>query len=333
MKIANRRIGLIEPPYVVAEISGNHSGSLEFAKRLVKAAKRAGAHAVKTQCYEPDTITLNIAKPDFIVQDGLWRGRTLYELYQKAHTPFAWHKDLFHVAHHEGIAIFSSVFDFSSVDFLEKLGCPAYKIASFEIVDLPLIEHAASTGKPLIISTGGATDTEILEANEAAGGKAAFLHCPVGYPGLEKTADLRRINKIYGMLGFENPVGISDHTKGDIVPVAATALGATIIEKHLKLDANSKSEDAAFSLVPGEFAHMVKAVELTYEALKDQPHSTANRQFQRSLYAIADIKKGETYSLENIRSIRPGYGLPPKMLEDLLGRKATRDWRKGDPLS
>src|ERR1035437_3252384 len=255
MKIGNREIGGNEPPYCIAEISGNHCGEIKNAIELIKQAKIAGADAVKTQCYEPDTLTLNIKKPDFIVQDGLWKGRTLWDLYSKACTPFSWHKELYHVAKEEGIPIFSSVFDRSGVDLLESLECPCYKIASFEIVDLPLIEYAAATEKPLIISTGLAKDSEILEANEASRGRAAFLHCTSDYPGNIETADLGRMTHIDILLGFKNPVGISDHTTGTIVPIMATTLRAAIIEKHLMLD-NTKSEDDSFSLTRGMFTVM-----------------------------------------------------------------------------
>ena len=333
MKIAGRTIGGTEPPYCVAEISCNHCGSLDKAVQLIVEAKRAGAHAVKTQCYEASTLTLNIKKPDFIVQDGLWKGRTLWDLYSKACTPPDWHKELYDVARSEGIEIFSSAFDRRGVDLLESLGCPAYKIASFEVVDLPLIEYAAKTGKPLIISTGLASDREILEANEASGYRAAFLHCTSDYPGTVESADLGRIGHIDTLLGFKCPIGISDHTQGNLVPIAATALRVAIIEKHLKLDI-SGSEDDLFSLTQTEFAAMVRAVHQTHEALKEQkPTNGASKQFRRSLYAVKPIKAGDRYTEANIRSIRPGYGLPPKMLPTLLGKKANRSFRAGERLS
>jgi|ERR1035437_213833 pseudaminic acid synthase len=335
MKIGNREIGGNEPPYCIAEISGNHCGEIKNAIELIKQAKIAGADAVKTQCYEPDTLTLNIKKPDFIVQDGLWKGRTLWDLYSKACTPLCWHKELYHVAKEEGITIFSSVFDRSGVDLLESLGCPCFKVASFEISDLPLIEYAAATEKPLIISTGLATDQEIIDANEATGrtadGRAAFLHCTSDYPGTIETADLSRIGHIDWLLGFNNPVGISDHTTGTIVPIMATTLRAAIIEKHLKLP-DIKSEDDSFSLNCWTFAAMAYSVKATHKALgKQEPNGS--KQFRRSLYAVKPIKEGEKYTKENIRSIRPGYGLPPKMLPRLLGKKAKKAFRTGDALS
>lgn len=332
MKIADRPIGGIAPPYIVAEISGNHNGDLKKAIELIIRAKKAGADAVKTQCYEADTITLDCKKLDFIAQDGLWRGRTLYELYQKACTPFEWHPTLYQCAKDHDITIFSSVFDASSVDLLEKLGCPAYKIASFEINDTPLIRYATGTGKPLIISTGMANDHEILEANEASGGKAAFLHCTSEYPGTVALADLDKLDRLSHLLDHANPIGISDHTVGLEVPVAATALGVAIIEKHMRLR-GLETEDSMFSLDPTEFTATVLAVHNTHEALQRRPLQTSNKQFRRSLYAIQDIREGEVFTKDNIRSIRPGYGLPPKMYPTLLGRRAQRNFRKGDPLS
>lgn len=318
----------------MAEISGNHCGSLEKAKQLIRAAKEAGADAVKTQCYEPDTITLDCNRLGFIVQSGLWQGRTLYEIYGKAHTPLSWHKELYAMARGEGIVIFSSVFDKSSVDLLEGLGCPAYKIASFEIVDIPLIEYVAKTGKPLIISTGLASDQEVVDAARAAGkSDSAFLHCTSEYPGTIEDANLSRMARLDILLKFQHPIGISDHTANCYhVPIAATALGAAIIEKHLKLD--DEGEDAPFSLDAPSFLAMAKIARRTFDALIQRPEQvSSSKQFRRSLYAVADIPKGGTFTTDNIRSIRPGYGLPPKMLKSLLGKKAKKAFRRGDPLS
>lgn len=337
MKIRDRKIGGLELPYVVAEISANHCGSLTLAKELIKAAKWAGADAVKTQCYEPDTITLNVTKPDFIVQGGLWRQRTLYDLYKSAHTPFAWHKELYKVAKDEGITIFSSVFDFSSVDFLEKLGCPVYKIASFEIVDIPLIKYVAETGKPIIISTGMATDEEVVAAYQAvpAHVDVAFLHCTSEYPATVDHAGLSRMKVLNALTQHSCPIGVSDHTADHAcVPMMATALGAMLIEKHLKLDHGPKSEDEKFSLTPHNFKEMMSIIKLAHEACLTRPVDKNNpsRQMRRSLYAVADIGKGEEFSHNNVRSIRPGFGLPPKKLSILLGKKSTRAYRKGDPI-
>ena len=330
MEIGGRKICSALPPYVVAECSGNHCGSLERAKRLIVAAKRAGADAVKTQCYEPDTITLDIKRPDFIVQNGLWKGRGLYELYGKAHTPLGWHEELYRTAKGEGIPIFSSVFDRSSVDLLEHLGCPAYKIASFEVVDTPLIEYAARTGKPLIISTGLASDKEIIDADNASGGRAAFLHCTSEYPGTIEHANLGRMSALDQLLDFSHPIGISDHTLGHAIPIAATARGALIIEKHLKLENGPKSEDSEFSLTPSQFAGMAVAVRQIHEAMKLRPLETEGRQMRRSLYVVRDINAGESFTHDNIRSIRPGYGGSPRLLPSLIGLKASKPYHKGD---
>lgn len=331
MEIDGVKIGPKHPPYVIAEVSCNHGGKLENAKKLIKLAKAANASAVKTQCYEPDTITLEMNKPDFIVQDGLWKGRTLWELYKTAHTPFNWHPDLYKVARDEKITVFSSVFDKTAVDFLEKLDCPAYKIASMEIVDIPLIQYAASTGKPMIISTGMANDREILDAHGVAP-KAAFLHCMSEYPGTIETSNLGGIIHLMDLLP-SNPIGLSDHSEGSLAPIAATALGSCIIEKHFGRLPGVKSEDDAFSMSVQEFAVMVKHVKQTYAAMQPvSQNGNPTKQVRRSLYAIQDIMKGEPFTEFNIGSIRPGYGLPCKLLPSLLGRKASQDYRRGDPL-
>lgn len=338
MKIADTEIANGKCPYIVAEISGNHCGHIENAIKLIKVAKKIAADAVKTQCYDPDSMTLDIKKPDFIVQDGLWRGRSLYDLYSKSHTPPSWHKDLYRAAHSEGITIFSSVFDKRGVDLLSNLGCPAYKIASFEITDTPLIEYAHAVGKPLIISTGTASDAEILEANEASGREAAFLHCTSEYPALVSNANLRKMYMLRELLLDSNKspvIGISDHTLGSEIPIAATIMGASIIEKHLRLDDVDphSSEDIEFSEDPAHFSEMIHSVSAVWGAMAWRDPSPASRQFRRSLYVIKDIKKGEPFTEDNIRSIRPGYGMPPSRLKNILGRKATRNWRRGDPLS
>lgn len=377
MIIAGREIGPGQPPYVVAEISGSHGGALNNALHLIDAALAAGADAVKTQCYEADTITLDCDRPDFVIKDGPWKGRRLHELYRSAQTPFAWHPKLYKYARDIGITIFSSVFDPTAVDLLESLGCPAYKIASFEIVDLPLIRRAAATGKPLIISTGMATPEEVEAANMEAGvaralanpeyvkasnerdeqkcqefikfiiGNITLLHCVSGYPTPPSEANLRRlINRDgFGVQqpdGWVRPIffhGVSDHTAGIEVPIAATALAATsrdacIIEKHLMLPGVA-TEDAAFSLTPDAFAAMVRAVRSTWEAL--QPSTAASeapsRQLRRSLYSVSQIAAGEPFSTANVRSIRPGYGLPPKHLPEIIGRAAKRDIVRGEALT
>lgn len=331
MEIEGVKIGSKHPPYVIAEVSCNHGGKLENAKKLIKLAKAANASAVKTQCYEPQTITMNMNKPDFIVQDGLWKGRTLWELYKTAHTPFSWHPDLYKVAKDSNITVFSSVFDKTAVDWLEKLDCPAYKIASMEIVDIPLIEYAASTGKPMIISTGMASDGEILDAYRAAP-RAAFLHCMSEYPGTIETSNLGGIKHLQRLLP-DNLVGISDHTVSTLIPIAAVALGACIIEAHFGHLKGVESEDDEFSFDALGFAEMVGYARQTFAAMQATPQDgNPTRQVRRSLYAIEDIKKGEPFTKTNIGSIRPGFGLPCKMYPSLMGRKASQDYRRGDPL-
>lgn len=336
MKIGLREINNSNPPYIIAEISANHGGSLSKAKQLIVAAKRAGADAVKTQAYEAGTITLDVNKADFIIQGGLWQGRTLYELYSKACTPFRWHPELYKLANNIGITIFSSVFDYASIDMLESLGCPAYKIASMEIVDTPLIRRAASTGNPLIISTGMASMEEVNEADDAAGTNAlALLHCTSEYPATADRASLLSMLDLKASFPHRE-IGLSDHTMGNLVPIAATALGATIIEKHLKLNDEDQTEDTLFSLSESEFKWMADDVRTTYRALSIQetePGDNSSRQFRRSLYAVADIEEGGTFTEQNVRSIRPGYGMHPKKLPTLLGKKARQRYRLGDRIN
>jgi pseudaminic acid synthase len=338
MKIADRIIGPQHPPYIIAEVSCNHNGYIENALELIKAARYAGADAVKFQAYTPDTMTLDCIKPDFIIQGGIWKGQTLYDLYNKTYTPFDWFPKLFALAAKEGITAFASVFDKSAVDMLEAIDCPAYKIASMEITDTPLIAHAASKGKPLIISTGMAKLTEVMDARQAAGPNSAFLHCTSEYPGTVELADLSGIRRLRNYLNdtFVEPavVGVSDHT-GDspIVPVAATALGACIIEKHIMLDM-SETEDREFSLTPKEFKWMVTSVRSAYEAIQARDFAcNPSLQFRRSLYAVEDIRCGEKITDHNIRSIRPGYGIAPKHLPRLIGKTATQNYRKGDRIT
>lgn len=338
MQINGRKIGPGHAPYIVAEISCNHVGKIEYAFRLIEAANQAGADAVKFQAYTPDTITIDCDKPDFIVKDGPWKGRKLYELYQKAHTPLEWIPPLFAHAHNVGITIFASVFDETSVDALERVGCPAYKIASMEITDIPLIKYAAKTGRPLIISTGMSTWKEIEDA--AAASKAilkntAFLHCVSGYPTPTEEANLKRMRQIDNWLWRDAIMGISDHTTGLEIPIAATAMGASIIEKHLTLDANIDSEDRTFSLLPHEFEDMVYTVRRTYAAMQPSiaKSEQSSRQLRRSLYVTQDMKKGDLFTKDNVRSIRPGYGLPPSVIGNVIGRPAQRNIERGSPLT
>ncbi|MBM3527040.1 MAG: pseudaminic acid synthase [Alphaproteobacteria bacterium] len=337
--IAGRKIGPGEPPYVIAELSGNHNGQLGRAIEILRAAAAAGADAVKLQTYTADTITIDHDGPGFRIEGGLWNGRTLHELYREAHTPWEWHAALFEEGRKLGVAVFSSPFDFTAVDFLETLGAPAYKIASFEAVDLPLIRKAAATGKPLIVSTGMADDVEIGEALAAArdGGcrELLLLHCVSGYPTPVEEANLHTIGELSKRFGAA--VGLSDHTLGIEVPIAAVALGAVAIEKHVTLDRSAGGPDAAFSLEPAELAQMVRGVRAAALALgragfERKPSEQANVQFRRSLYVVKDIPVDGVLTEENVRSIRPGFGLPPKHWPEVLGRRARRALRRGEPL-
>jgi N-acetylneuraminate synthase len=325
-------------------MSGNHNGDIKRAFALLDAAKKAGADAVKLQTYTADTITIDHNGPGFRIEGGLWNGRTLYELYQEAHTPWDWHPQLFAKARELGIAIFSSPFDSTAIEFLEKLEAPAFKIASFEIVDLPLIQRAAKTGKPLIISTGIASLGEIAEAVEAAraagGREIALLHCTSGYPTPPEESNLRTLPHLAEAFGVV--AGLSDHTLGTAVPVAAVALGASLIEKHFTLDreadVRNKVVDADFSLSPGELSRMIIDCRTAWTALGKvsyelEASEKGNKTFRRSLYAVQDIPAGGRLTAENVRSIRPGYGLPPKHLPEVLGRRAGRAISRGTPLA
>ena len=339
-EIAGRPIGIAYPPYVIAELSANHNGKLETALRIVEEAKKAGADAVKLQTYKPDTITLNCDSEDFKIRGGLWDGRTLYELYEEAHMPWDWHKPLFEHARKQGITIFSSPFDNTAVDLLEDLNAPAYKIASFEAVDLPLIKYAASTGKPMIISTGMADAEEIQEAIDAArqGGceQLAVLHCVSGYPAPAEDYNLRTIPDMIER--FKLVTGLSDHTLDNTTAIASVALGASIIEKHFTLDRNGGGPDDTFSLEPKEMVALCKSARTAWQAKGNVDYGCkssemGNVKFRRSLYIVKDICQGEPLTLNNLRSVRPGYGLPPKHLESLLGRRVNRDLNYGTPMS
>lgn len=337
--ISGRAIGPGHPPYVIAELSGNHNGDIERAMRLIEAAKTAGADAVKLQTYTADTITIDHDGPGFIIEGGLWHGRKLYDLYREAHTPWEWHPALFEHARRLGIACFSSPFDNSAIDMLERLGAPAYKIASFEIVDTPLIRYAARTRKPLVISTGMASRAEIDDAvaagSESPGG-LVLLHCVSGYPTPADQSNLSRIPALAET--YRCPVGLSDHTLGTDVAVAAAALGATVIEKHVTLARADGGPDSAFSLEPHELKALVDGARTAFAALgrPDSGRAEAeqgNAAFRRSLYVVRDIAAGEAFTESNVRSIRPGYGLSPKELPHVLGRRAARAIPRGTPMS
>ena len=329
-------------PLVIAEMSGNHNQSLETALAIVQAAADAGADAIKLQTYTADTITLDVRTGPFVITDknSPWVGRKLYELYQEAHTPWQWHKPIFQRAKDLGLLAFSTPFDPTAVDFLEDLDVPAYKVASFELVDLPLIDKIARTGKPMIMSTGMATLPEIGEAVDAArsGGakQIALLKCSNAYPAQPGEMNLRTIPHLAEAFGV--PTGLSDHTLGLAVPVAAVALGASIVEKHMALSRSHPGPDVAFSLEPHEFREMVRAARFAQQAVGRVDYGmsereAASRAHRRSLFVVRDIKAGERFSEENIRSVRPADGLPPKYLQQIVGRKATRDLSAGTALA
>ena len=340
IEIAGRRIGAKYSPYVIAELSANHNGKLETALRIIDEAKKAGADAVKLQTYKPDTITLNCDSEDFKIRGGLWDGRTLYDLYEEAHMPWDWHKPLFDRARQLGLTIFSSPFDNTAIDLLEDLNTPAYKIASFEAVDLALIKYAASTGKPMIISTGMADAKEIAEAIESAreGGckELAILHCVSGYPAPAKDYNLRIIPEMIERFGLVT--GLSDHTLDNTTAIASVALGASIIEKHFTLDRSGGGPDDSFSLEPSELAALCNGARTAWSALGQVNYNRKsseleNVKFRRSLYFIKDLKKGDVISEDCVRSIRPGYGLAPKFLNQILGGIVKRDVASQTPVT
>lgn len=337
--IGGRRIGPGQPPYIVAEMSGNHNGDIRRALALIDAAKAAGADAVKLQTYTADTITIDHDGPEFRMHGGLWDGRRLYELYQEAHTPWDWHGRLFERARSIGIDIFSSPFDPTAVELLTDLDAPAFKIASFELVDIPLIELCARTGKPLVMSTGLASAAEISEALAAAQGAGdggvILLHCTSAYPAPASDMNLRTLQHLAEQHGVV--VGLSDHTLGVTVSLAAVALGACFIEKHFTLNRAEGGVDSDFSLEPHELKTLVEESRIAWESLgtvryDEVPSEASNRDNRRSLYVVADIAKGERLTADNVRSIRPGHGMPPKHLPEVLNRLARRDLSRGTPL-
>lgn len=340
ISIAGRRIGAGAPVYVIAEMSGNHGQSFDEAVRIIEAAKAAGADAIKLQTYTADTLTIDAPQPWFRVEKTLWTGRQLYDLYSEAHTPWEWQPKLKEIATKLGLHLFSSPFDPTSVEFLETMDVPAYKIASFEIIDLPLIRLVAGKGKPLIMSTGMATlaeiDDAVRTARDGGASEIALLKCNSGYPAPPEEMNLRTIPHLAAAFGVV--AGLSDHTLGSTVAVASVALGASIIEKHLTLSRSTPGPDTAFSLEPSEFATMVSSVRevekalgrVTYDVL---PREAASRVFRRSLFVVEDMKAGEKFAPANVRSIRPGNGLPPKEIADVLGRNAAVDIKRGTPLS
>ncbi|BCN92696.1 pseudaminic acid synthase [Thiomicrorhabdus immobilis] len=340
INIDNRKIGQDYSPYVIAEMSANHNGNIENAYKIIDMAKRSGADAIKMQTYTPDTLTIDSDLPDFQLTDGLWAGRSLYQLYQEAYTPWDWHKPLFEYAKKIGITIFSSPFDNTSVDLLEELNAPAYKIASFEAVDLPLIKYVAQTGKPMIISTGMADAEEIQEAIDAAreGGckQLAILHCVSGYPAPAEDYNLLTIQDMQKR--FNLPVGLSDHTLDNTTAITSVALGACIIEKHVTLDRNGGGPDDSFSLEESDLQQLCSGTKTAWQALGKVDYGRksseqGNVKFRRSLYFVKDIRTGEVITAEHVKSIRPGYGLAPKYLETIIGQTAIQNIKHGTPVS
>lgn len=340
ISIAGRPIGQHYPPYIIAELSANHNGRLETALQIIEEAKKSGADAVKLQTYTADTITLNCDSEEFMIRGGLWDGKSLYQLYQEAHMPWEWHKPLFEHARKHDITIFSSPFDNTAVDLLEDLNAPAYKIASFEAVDLPLIKYVASTGKPMIISTGMADAEEIQEAIEAAreGGckELAILHCVSGYPAPAEDYNLRTIPDMIQRFGLVT--GLSDHTLDNTTAIASVVLGASIIEKHFTLDRSGGGPDDSFSLEPAELAALCRDSKTAWSALGKVDYGCKsseknNVKFRRSLYFVKDLKAGDIITKSSVRSVRPGFGLPPKHLAELIGKHTKTDISENTPVS
>ena len=339
ISIAGRDIGIEHSPYVIAEQSANHNGKLETALKIIEEAKKAGADAVKLQTYTADTITLNCDSEEFQIRGGLWDGKTLYQLYQEAHMPWDWHKPLFEHARKLGITIFSSPFDNTAVDLLEDLNAPAYKIASFEAVDLPLIKYVASTGKPMIISTGMADAEEIQEAIDATreGGckELAILHCVSGYPAPAEDYNLRTIPDMIERFGLVT--GLSDHTLDNTTAITSVALGASIIEKHFTLDRNGGGPDDSFSLEPEGLVELCRGARTAWQALGRVDYGRksseqGNVQFRRSLYFVKDLKAGDVVTPDALRSVRPGFGLAPKHLDHVIGRRVLVDVQANTPV-
>ena len=340
-KIGDRLIGEGAPPFIIAEMSGNHNQSLEMALKIVEAAASAGAHALKLQTYTADTMTLDLDHGEFYIKDpdSLWAGSSLYALYEKAHTPWAWHAPIFARARELGMLAFSTPFDETAVDFLESLEVPAYKIASFENTDLPLIRRVAATGKPLIISTGMASIAELDETVRTARASGCkdlvLLKCTSTYPASPQNSNVRSIPHLRELFGCQ--VGLSDHSMGVGVSVAAVALGATVVEKHFTLERAAGGVDASFSLEPGELASLVVETERAWQAMGQVHYGVTEAErkslvYRRSLYVTRDIEAGEVFCAENVRAIRPGLGLAPKHVENVLGRRARQALKRGTAL-
>lgn len=338
IEIAGRKIGACHSPYIICEMSANHNGSLEKALEMIDVAVETGCDAIKLQTYTADTLTVNSSDEAFRIKGGLWDQRTLYDLYQEAHTPWGWHEIMFERARLRGVTMFSSPFDTTAVDFLMDLNAPAFKIASFEVIDLPLIRYVASTGKPMIISTGMADDDEIEEAAQAAreGGcnDFALLHCVSGYPAPASDYNLATIPDMAKRWGV--PIGLSDHTLENSTAIASVALGASVIEKHFTLDRSGGGPDDSFSLEPAEFAALCTDARTAWEAVGHidygrKSSELGNITFRRSLYFVKDLAEGDIVTSDSIRSIRPGYGLPPKYADALVGMRVSRNVQANTP--
>jgi len=329
----------LKKPYLIAEISGNHNGSLERAKELISSAKINGANCVKIQTYSPDTMTIKSKKKDFLIEGGLWNGFELWDLYDWAQTPFSWHNDLFEHANNEGITLISTPFDESAVDLLESLDCPFYKVASFELTDLPLIKYIAEKKKPIILSTGMANEKEISEAvnvvKSFGSGDFMLLHCVSGYPTPVDQINLNTIHLLKKT--FNCDVGLSDHTLGNLSALQSISLGAKVIEKHFTLSRKDKGPDSEFSMEPKELKQLSKDIDLAFKSLgeasfKQKKSELPNMIFRRSIYVVKDLKKGAVLDKESVRRIRPGYGLAPKYYNEILGKKINKNIEKGTPL-
>lgn len=340
ISINGREIGIDYQPYIIAEMSANHNGEINNAYKIIDVAKKAGADAIKMQTYTADTLTIDLDLPDFQLTEGLWAGQTLYQLYQEAFTPWEWHKPLFDYAQKIGITIFSSPFDTTAVDLLEDLNAPAYKIASFEAIDLPLIKYVASTGKPMIISTGMADEEEIQEAIDAAkdGGceELAILHCVSGYPAPSGEYNLRTLMDMHQR--YSLVTGLSDHTLENTTAITSIALGASIIEKHVTIDRNGGGPDDSFSLEPSELDALCRDTRIAWQALGKVDYGRksseqGNVKFRRSLYFVKDLKAGEIITSDTVKSVRPGFGIAPKYLDEILGKKVTDNVSIGSPVS
>lgn len=340
MKIDKIKIGPMYPPFIIAELSANHSGSIKKAKNLIKAAKLSGANAVKIQTYTPDTMTINSKKNDFLIKEGIWKGNNLYSLYKKAYTPYEWHKELFDYAKKNKIILFSTPFDETAVDLLQQLNTPAYKIASFELTDLPLIEYTAKIGKPILLSTGMSKENEIINAIECCkkynNKNILLFHCISSYPAETKESNLKSISYLANQ--FKVNVGLSDHTTNNLASIISISLGACAIEKHFKINQNDKGPDSSFSILPNQFKKLVEECNTAFIALgkyklKRSKSEKSNKRFRRSLYFIKDLKKNHIINSNDIKRIRPGFGLEPKYYKKIIGKKLLKNVERGDPVN